>query len=171
MHILENALEIERLALVALQLIDQKPGNGEDLEKEFQLALPKAYRLLQFTKEFLDKKEEERGAYWRTPEGPLAVAALELHICQDVPPRPGGRVLRRCVRVGSSFDKIEALPPRIRSEDRAPIGRSSTTRIAPERISARLVNRHRLDRHTSRDLRCRLESARRRRSFSEASSP
>ena len=63
MHILENALEIERLALVALQLIDQKPGNGEDLEKEFQLALSKAYRLLQLTKEFLDKKEEERGAY------------------------------------------------------------------------------------------------------------
>jgi hypothetical protein len=58
MHILENALEIERLALVALQLIDPKPGNGEDLEKEFRLALPKAYRLLQLTKEFLDEKEE-----------------------------------------------------------------------------------------------------------------
>ncbi len=34
LHILENALEIERLALVALQLVNPKPGNVEDLEKE-----------------------------------------------------------------------------------------------------------------------------------------
>jgi hypothetical protein len=76
MHILENALEIERLALIALQLIDPKPGNGEDLEKKFELALPEAYRLLQLTKEFLDKKEEERDAYWRTPEGKKKFEAM-----------------------------------------------------------------------------------------------
>jgi hypothetical protein len=51
MHILENALEIERLALVALQLVAPKPGNEEDLEKDFQLALPRAYRLLQLITE------------------------------------------------------------------------------------------------------------------------
>jgi hypothetical protein len=80
MHILENALEIERLALVALQLIDPKPRNGDDLEKEFQLALPKAYRLLQLTKEFLDEKEEERAAYWRTPEGKKKFEAMRAEV-------------------------------------------------------------------------------------------
>jgi hypothetical protein len=59
-----------------LQIVDPKPGNEEDLEKDFQLALPRAYRLLQLTTEFLDKKEEEREAFWRTPEGKKKFEAM-----------------------------------------------------------------------------------------------
>jgi hypothetical protein len=49
MHMLENAIKIERLALVALQLIEPKPANDSELEKAFREALPRAFRLLQLT--------------------------------------------------------------------------------------------------------------------------
>jgi hypothetical protein len=46
MHIIEDAIRIERLALVALQLIEPKPANNAQLEKAFLEALPTALRLL-----------------------------------------------------------------------------------------------------------------------------
>jgi hypothetical protein len=59
MHMLENAIKIERLALVARQLIERKPADDLELEKALREALPRAFRLVQLTKEFLDKKDEE----------------------------------------------------------------------------------------------------------------
>jgi hypothetical protein len=47
-HILEDTLEIERLVLVTIQLV-QPPYS----ETAFQEALPKAYRLIELTREFL----------------------------------------------------------------------------------------------------------------------
>jgi hypothetical protein len=44
------------------------------------LALPKAYRLLQLTTEFLDRKEEEREAFWRSPEGKKKFEAMRAEI-------------------------------------------------------------------------------------------
>ena len=61
--------EIERLALVALQLIDAKQISEVALERAFREALPRALRLLELTEEFLKQKEVERNAYWDTPEG------------------------------------------------------------------------------------------------------
>jgi phage-related protein len=75
-----------------LQIVDPKPGNEEDLEKDFQLALPRAYRLLQLTTEFLDKKEEEREAFWRTPEGKKKFEAMR---AQDFLANAGGSVCER----------------------------------------------------------------------------
>ncbi len=46
MHILEHVIEVERLALIALQLTNavRRPEGG--LEKAFQEALPKALRVV-----------------------------------------------------------------------------------------------------------------------------
>ena len=67
-HILEEPLEIERLVLVTMQLI-QPPYS----ETAFQEALPKAYQLIELTKQFLKEKEEERQKeaerYWNSEEG------------------------------------------------------------------------------------------------------
>lgn len=76
MHLLEKALEIERLALVTLQLIESK--NTIAMEFAFEAALPQAYRLLQLTEEFLNEKERQAEAAteeWRqSPEGQAILA-------------------------------------------------------------------------------------------------
>jgi hypothetical protein len=69
MHILEHAIEVERLALLALQLIERPQRSEPALEKSFREALPRALRLVELTEEFLKQKEAERNAYWETPEG------------------------------------------------------------------------------------------------------
>ena len=46
MHILEHAIEVERLALIALQLTNAAQGPEVGLEKAFQEPLPKALRLV-----------------------------------------------------------------------------------------------------------------------------
>ncbi|MGA7905036.1 MAG: hypothetical protein WCC08_21420 [Terrimicrobiaceae bacterium] len=69
MHILEHAIEVERLALLALQLIEGPQRSEPALEKSFREALPRALRLVELTEEFLKQKEAERNAYWETPEG------------------------------------------------------------------------------------------------------
>jgi hypothetical protein len=69
MHILEHAIEVERLALITLQLSNAAQCPEVGLEKAFQEALPKALRLVELTEEFLKQKEAERNAYWETPEG------------------------------------------------------------------------------------------------------
>jgi hypothetical protein len=69
MHIIEDAIEVERLALIALQLIHPTQRTDAWLEKSFQEALPKALRLVELTEEFLKQKEDERLAYWDTEEG------------------------------------------------------------------------------------------------------
>ena len=69
MHILEHTIEVERLALVAMQLMDATQRTGAWLEKSFQEALPRALRVVELTEEFLKQKEAERNAYWDTPEG------------------------------------------------------------------------------------------------------
>ena len=56
MHILEHVIEVERLALIALQLTDAAGCPEVGLEKAFQEALPKALRLLELTEEFLNKR-------------------------------------------------------------------------------------------------------------------
>lgn len=77
MHLLEKPLEIERLALLALQLVDDKSS-----EEQFQAALPKAYRLLQLTEEFLDEKERqanEAAEEWRqSPAGQAFLAERQV---------------------------------------------------------------------------------------------
>ena len=60
---------MERLALIALQLINVTQRSDAWLEKSFQEALPKALRLVELTEEFLKRKEVEKNAYWDTPEG------------------------------------------------------------------------------------------------------
>ena len=57
MHIIEDAIKVERLALIALQLIDPTQRSDAWLEKSFQEALPKALRLVELTEEFLKRKE------------------------------------------------------------------------------------------------------------------
>ncbi len=42
MHILEHAIEVERLALLALQLIEGPQRSEPALEKSFREALPRA---------------------------------------------------------------------------------------------------------------------------------
>ena len=69
MHIIEDAIKVERLALVALQLMDATQRTGAWLEKSFQEALPRALRVVELTEEFLKQKDAERNAYWDTPEG------------------------------------------------------------------------------------------------------
>ncbi|MGA9580156.1 MAG: hypothetical protein WBV90_21270 [Terrimicrobiaceae bacterium] len=69
MHILEHVIEVERLALIALQLTNAARCLEVGLEKAFQEAPPKALRLVELTEEFLKRKEAERNAYWDTPEG------------------------------------------------------------------------------------------------------
>ena len=69
MHILEHTIEVERLALITLQLSNAAQCPEVGLEKAFQEALPKALRLVELTEEFLKQKEAERRAYWDTPEG------------------------------------------------------------------------------------------------------
>ena len=69
MHILEHTIEVERLALIALQLTNAAQCPEGEWEKAFQDALPKALRLVELTEEFLKQKEAERNAYWDTPEG------------------------------------------------------------------------------------------------------
>ena len=69
MHVVEDAIKIERLALIALQLMDATHRTGAWLEKSFQEALPRALRLVELTEEFLKQKDAERNAYWDTPEG------------------------------------------------------------------------------------------------------
>ena len=69
MHIIEDAIKVERLALIALQLIDATQRSDAWLEKSFQEALPRALRLVELTEEFLKQKDAERNAYWDTPEG------------------------------------------------------------------------------------------------------
>jgi hypothetical protein len=46
MHILEHAIEVERLALIALQLTNAAQCPEVGLEKAFQEPLPKALRLV-----------------------------------------------------------------------------------------------------------------------------
>jgi hypothetical protein len=69
MHMLEHVIEVERLALIALQLTNAARCPEVGLEKAFQEALPKALRLVELTEEFLKQKQAERSAYWDTPEG------------------------------------------------------------------------------------------------------
>ena len=69
MHKLEHVIEVERLALLALQLIDAPQRSEPALEKAFREALPRALRLVELTEEFLKEKEAEGNAYWETPEG------------------------------------------------------------------------------------------------------
>ena len=69
MHILEHTIEVERLALITLQLSNAAQCLEVGLEEAFQEALPKALRLVELTEEFLKQKEAERNAYWHTPEG------------------------------------------------------------------------------------------------------
>ena len=67
MHILEHTVEVERLALIALQLTNAARCPEVGLEKAFQEVLPKALRLVELTEEFLKRKDAERNAYWDTP--------------------------------------------------------------------------------------------------------
>jgi hypothetical protein len=53
MHVVEDAIKVERLALIALQLIDPTQRTDAWLEKSFQEALPKALRLVELTEEDL----------------------------------------------------------------------------------------------------------------------
>jgi hypothetical protein len=69
MHVVEDAIRVERLAFIALRLMDAPQRTGAWLEKSFQEALPKALRLVELTEEFLKQKEDEKNAYWRTAEG------------------------------------------------------------------------------------------------------
>ena len=75
-HILEPTLEVERLVLVTIQLI-QPPYS----ETAFQEALPKAYRFIELTKEFLEQKEKEQEIenerYWNSEEGKKRKAEVE----------------------------------------------------------------------------------------------
>jgi hypothetical protein len=64
MHVVEDAIKIERLALIALQLMDATHRTGAWLEKSFQEALPRVLRLVELTEEFLKQKDAERNAYW-----------------------------------------------------------------------------------------------------------
>jgi hypothetical protein len=86
MHILDKPLEIERLALVAFQMLDDysqplvsRPIEGP--EQTFREALPKAYRLLQVTEEFLAEKDKEKEtsalAYWSSPDGLARIAEIK----------------------------------------------------------------------------------------------
>ena len=63
MHILEHAIQVERLALIALQLTNAARCPEVELEKAFQEALPKALRLVELTEEFLKQEQAERNAY------------------------------------------------------------------------------------------------------------
>ncbi len=69
MHIIEDAIKVKRLALIALQLIDPTRRSDEWLEKSSTEAVPKALRLVELTEEFLKRKDAERNARWGTPEG------------------------------------------------------------------------------------------------------
>ena len=69
MQIIEYAIKVERLALIALHLTNVTQRSDAWLEKSFQEALPKALRLVELTEEFLKQKDAERNAYWDTPEG------------------------------------------------------------------------------------------------------
>ena len=76
-HILEDTLEIERLVLVTIQLIDAKECSEDTLQE----ALPKAYRLIELIKAFLTEKQKEREAeaerYWKSEEGKKRRAEVE----------------------------------------------------------------------------------------------
>jgi hypothetical protein len=69
-HLLDETLELQRLVLVALQLVapEQRRTGGFPLERAFREVLPDAYRLVQLAKEFLDQKEAEHQAFLNTPE-------------------------------------------------------------------------------------------------------
>jgi hypothetical protein len=81
MHILDKPLEIERLTLLAIQMVDDSRRPMEELEPAFTEALPKAYRLLQLTEEFLAEKDKEKEAadvaYWSSPEGLARLAEIK----------------------------------------------------------------------------------------------
>jgi hypothetical protein len=81
MHILDKPLEIERLALLAIKMVDDSRRPMDELEPTFREVLPKAYRLLQLTEEFLaerDKEKEAAGlAYWSSPEGLARMAEIK----------------------------------------------------------------------------------------------
>src|SRR6267142_5987031 len=49
-------IQIEQLAVVTLQLIEPKPRDQAVLEEQFRVALPKALRLMELTRDFLHTK-------------------------------------------------------------------------------------------------------------------
>jgi hypothetical protein len=52
-------IQIEQLAVVTLQLIEPKPRDQAVLEEQFRAALPRAFRLMELTRDFLDAKSKE----------------------------------------------------------------------------------------------------------------
>lgn len=85
MHILDKPLEIERLAFLALAMLDNSQPllsrPIDHLEEAFKEALPRAYRLLELTEEFLSQKHQEKEAagiaYWNSPEGRARMAEFK----------------------------------------------------------------------------------------------
>ena len=65
MHRSEDIVDnigIEQLAVVTLQLIEPKPRDQAVLEETFRTALPRALRLMELTRDFLDTKSKENAA-------------------------------------------------------------------------------------------------------------
>jgi LPS O-antigen subunit length determinant protein (WzzB/FepE family) len=52
-------IQIEQLAVVTLQLIEPKPRDTAVLEETFRRELPRALRLMELTRDFLDAKGKE----------------------------------------------------------------------------------------------------------------